>query len=714
MTLEKSDKKSPQGLFGNRRFKVDIVMVFCALVVPTVIIISSFTYFKTVEATRTITNSLVEKVSNAVIEKTANYLKPAQILAEIAPSIIKSSKQKLAIGSELDKVFVDIINRQPQVDLFYYGTEQGDFIQAYRNNKDQSVTSKLIDRSLTPPVFSYRYRDPQGNIVDEASNTTESYDPRVRPWYKGVKETRDTYWTDLYIFHETSKPGITAAAPVVGLDDALQGVVASDITLDGLSHFLKGLNISDNGIVFILNSNRQFVAYPDPERMVKEERGKIRPILAVELNERWITDGIRHFEDSGETSFIYESGDEHYIAKFTPFPASFGKDWTIVVMLPESDFLGVIDEASATIAIISTIILLIAVMFGFYFARNLSRPIEALTEEVKQIHSFNFSDTPQVKSHIKEIQTMSDAFVGMKNGLMAFRRFVPADLVRRLIESGEDVKPGGKEREVTLFFSDIEGFTSIAEQVPARELMVDLSEYFEEMTLPIAKERGTVDKYIGDAVMAFWGAPGEDEDQAIHACRAALNCQRRLKALNERRLAEGKTVFNTRIGLHTGFSIVGNMGSSERLNYTALGDNVNLASRLEGVNKRYGTNIIVSQGTYRYVRNEFVLRPLDYIAVVGKENSVQIFELMGDRDSVDYEALKERAEQFKIAYELYLERQWAEALDILTRLHDGNPDDQPVAIFIARCEDLLANDPGPGWVGHVRLNRGDYVYKASS
>lgn len=694
--------------FKNRRFNVDIVMVFGALIIPTVLITSSFIYFKTVEATRTITASLVDKVSNSVIEKTSNYLKPAQILTEIAPSLIRAGDQRLELGSDLDKLFVDIVRRQDQVDLFYYGTERGDYIQAEGLDASGAITSKFVDRKSSPPRFSYRYREPSGEVIKETSNTDEEYDPRVRPWYKGAKDSGSTYWTDLYVFHLNSddqKLGISVAVPVLNAEDELTGVVAADITLDGLSQFLSELDVSENGIVFILNRNRQFVAFPEQDKMVTIDNGKIRPILAVELNEKWITDGIRHYEDTGETSFTYNSGGEQYITKFTSFPESFGKDWTIVVMLPESDFLGVIDEARVSIIFISTAILVLAILFGLHFARNLSRPIESLTEEVNRIHRFDFSDTPPVISHIAEIQMMSDAIVGMKNALMAFRRYVPAGLVRRLVDSGEDARPGGKEKEITLFFSDIKGFTSIAEQVPARELMVDLSEYFETMTGPIAQEGGTIDKYIGDAVMAFWGAPVDDDEQAIHACQAALNCQRDLKVLNEKRLLEGKHPFTTRVGLHTGFSIVGNMGSSERLNYTALGDNVNLASRLEGINKRYGTNIIISQATYRYVRNHFILRPLDHVAVVGKENSVLIYELMGDEQSVNHEDLIYLSEQFKAAYDLYFNKKWSEALMIFRALHKTSPDDQPVSLYIARCEELLARDPGPDWSGLVRLNQ---------
>ncbi|MHB8829780.1 MAG: adenylate/guanylate cyclase domain-containing protein, partial [Syntrophales bacterium] len=304
----------------------------------------------------------------------------------------------------------------------------------------------------------------------------------------------------------------------------------------------------------------------------------------------------------------------------------------------------------------------------------------------------------------KEIKMMSDSVASMKSGLKAFRRYVPADLVRQMLEAGTEAEPGGKELEITLFFSDVEGFTSISEQIPARDLMLSLSEYLDLMSRTIGREKGTVDKYIGDAVMAIWGAPLSDENHAVGACRAAVRCQQALDGLTRRWQAEGKLPFRTRIGIHTGFTIVGNVGSTERLNYTALGDNVNLASRLEGVNKRYGTRILISQSTYRYVRNQFILRPLDIIAVKGKLSSIMIYELMGDAESEDAEGLAALASGFTQAVDEYRARKWETALSLLKDLERLFPGDVPVSIYAERCRTYLQQEPPADWSGIVRLD----------
>lgn len=697
--VERSGRK---GL--RRPFKVDIIFLFCAIIIPTVIAVTTFTYKKNSAAALEMTTRLVEKISSAVIEKTTNFMQPAQVLSEITSQLLKEPNTDIGPGSDLEGYLIGILRAQPQIDFVYFGNEQGDFIDAIWPNEKDPIITKFIYKESGIPMMTSRYFNEKNEIVKEKKTGDVLLDPRVRPWYKGAKAAMANFWTDPYIFASTRKPGITSASPVVTESGKFLGVVAADITLGELSNFIRGLKFSENGIVFIFDKKKQLIAFPDPDRMVKVKEGKIVPVQAVDLNEKWITASIRKFEDTGKEKFTFKADEKRYLAFFTPFPPSFGKDWTIVVLAPEDDFLGPIKKTHRDTLIISGFILLIAVGLGLIFARNLSRPIEKLTDEVQRIRGFELEEKVAVSSYINEIQMMSNAVESMKKGLQAFRRYVPAELVRQLIESGEEAKPGGKERELTLFFSDITEFTAISEQIPARELMINLSEYLDATSRIISKEKGTVDKYIGDAVMAFWGAPLPNKEHAVCACRAALECQKVIQQLNKKWKNEGKIAFPTRIGLHTGFTIVGNMGSQERLNYSVLGDTVNLASRLEGVSKYYGTEIIISQATHRYVRNDFILRPLDIIAVKGKVNSVMIYELMGDDQSGKKTELEELADGFKEMFDLYQKRQWKESLSLLEGLKSRFPEDRPVSIFLKRCNDYLERAPGPDWSGIIRLD----------
>jgi adenylate cyclase len=220
-----------------------------------------------------------------------------------------------------------------------------------------------------------------------------------------------------------------------------------------------------------------------------------------------------------------------------------------------------------------------------------------------------------------------------------------------------------------------------------------LSEYLDELTKIILSCGGTVDKYIGDGIMAFWGAPLADEKHAEHAVRAAILCRRKLRELNARWAEEGKPLLHTRIGIHTGETVVGNLGSSERMNYSLLGDSVNLAARLEGVNKVYGTSVLVSEPTYERLGEGFVTRPIDYVVVKGKSRRVKVFEVM---DLKDEDADPERvalAERCTEAFTLYRERAWEKCVALLEEVLENHTDDVPSARLLERCKDFIDNPP---------------------
>jgi adenylate cyclase len=277
---------------------------------------------------------------------------------------------------------------------------------------------------------------------------------------------------------------------------------------------------------------------------------------------------------------------------------------------------------------------------------------------------------------------------------------VPAQLVRQLIETKQEATISGQRRNLSVFFSDIQDFTGISESLTPNELASQLSEYFTVMTDVIIKHSGTVDKFIGDAVMAFWGAPVEMKSHASEACHAALECQKKIKELNQKWSNEGKKPFHTRIGIGTGEIIVGNMGSDQRLNYTVIGDTVNLASRLEGLNKDYGTKIIVSQSTVEHLSDDFALRLLDFVHAKGKLEPATIYELVaekGDISTLDLECVK----SFNEAMTLYKEREWDKAMKIFKRFCDKKPHDRACLILMERCAAYKIIPPHEDWCGEA-------------
>jgi adenylate cyclase len=259
------------------------------------------------------------------------------------------------------------------------------------------------------------------------------------------------------------------------------------------------------------------------------------------------------------------------------------------------------------------------------------------------------------------------------------------------------IRPGGETKELTVMFSDIRGFTTLSEGLTADELVLLLNEYLGEMTEVLFRSLGTLDKYIGDAIMAFWGSPYPQTDHAYRACVCALEMVRTLEKLNARWQAEGRKQISIGVGLNTGPVNVGNMGSAKRLAWTVMGDNVNLASRLEGMTKEYRSRIVISEGTYREIADKFVCRDLDKIRVKGKHLPVTIYELL------DFAAEKEKYEPllscFNHAMKAYHKQNWQEAAGRLGEMLTRFPDDGPTQIFLDRVLEFMQNAPEPDWDG---------------
>jgi len=282
----------------------------------------------------------------------------------------------------------------------------------------------------------------------------------------------------------------------------------------------------------------------------------------------------------------------------------------------------------------------------------------------------------------------------------AFSKYLSQDVIDRIIADPGALRLGGESCEITTFFSDIAGFSSISERLSAEGLVHLLNEYLSEMSDIIMESRGTVDKYEGDAIMAFWGAPLAFPDHAAVACRAALRMQRRLTELRAVWKEQGRDELRVRMGLNTGQAVAGNMGSRTRMNYTVMGDSVNLASRLEGANKQYGTCLMVSDRTRTAAGDGLLFRELDTIRVVGKSEPLTVYELLGEEG----EALPELLDHYERGLVLYKDRRWKEALATFTTALRIDSSDGPSRVYYGRCKAWAVSPPPAAWDGVTNLS----------
>lgn len=285
----------------------------------------------------------------------------------------------------------------------------------------------------------------------------------------------------------------------------------------------------------------------------------------------------------------------------------------------------------------------------------------------------------------------------------AFERFVPQKVVKELLDHPEKLKLGGEERYLSVLFTDLANFTSVSEKLKPTDLVNLINIYLTEMTEVVFKYDGIVDKYEGDALMAEFGAPVHFEDHAVKACYAAIEMQERLKKLDLSKYKKVISSLSCRIGINSGHMIVGNMGSKNVFDYTVMGDAVNLASRLEGANKMYGTNIMISEDTYKLVKDDVVSRPLDLIRVKGRQKPVRVLEVISRRDQKIPERIRSILPVFVNGIRYYHLRDWKKSEECFRFCLDMVPNDGPAKEYLRRVQEFAENPPPEDWDGVYTL-----------
>ncbi len=280
----------------------------------------------------------------------------------------------------------------------------------------------------------------------------------------------------------------------------------------------------------------------------------------------------------------------------------------------------------------------------------------------------------------------------------AFQHFVPPAVVKKILQNPESLSLGGRKQELTLFFSDLAGFTSLSEVMRPEDLVQNLNEYLDRMTEVIHAHGGTLDKYVGDAIVAFWNAPEPQPDHAIRACRAALASQNELQIFRSKLRMSALPDFNARIGLNTGAVTVGFVGARKRFQYTVIGDDVNLASRLEGANKAYGTSILISESTRTAAGESVLAREVDLLRVKGKQRPVRVYHLVALAEEAGGDA-RRMVGRFTEGLALYRERRWEEARSRFESVLAVDPDDGPAKVYLERCAHYAAAPPPDDWDG---------------
>jgi adenylate cyclase len=650
-------------------------------------------------------DTLMEDKAHRFVDKTAQFLQQAHQLAEHAREEIQKLNP-LVQRRQLEEALSDIFESQPYYSAAYF-VQSGRAVVARHPAIPEAKNTNLLEE-LDDDTQDASNHAKKLSFEDKVVPAGSDY-PWLREEFAGVKRMMP-----LHRVFSQNVPGFTICSAIQAARGISAGAVCVDITLGDLALYIGSVKVGETGKAFITDKNMNILATPQQDRSselytTRPDNLELKHLTAfgnaeyqaaylamnkklkkLQKNKRWLKTRKPFY-------FDFKHGGGRYVGIFTEFPRYTGLDWQAGVIIPEDEFFYFVRRNTRFVIATSILLVLIAVLLGYIFSRRISRPLNELSQEMGKIQNFDLSSGKSIVSSITDVQNMVTSFYKMRQGLRSFGKFVPADLVRQLIAQEGEAHLQGEKRELTVHFSDIEGFTTISESIPPEELVELLAEYLGEMSRIIAEEKGTVDKYIGDAVMAFWGAPQPVADHAHCAARAALRCQKRLAELETKWQAEGKPIFRARIGLNSGEMIVGNMGSAERLNYTVIGDAVNLASRLEGVNKYYGTRIIIGEKTQKLIADTYATRLLDFVAVKGKSEAIGIYELVGEKDAIDEETARFIA-YYESAVGHYRNRQWDAAEQEFRAAIRLRPD-EAAEMMLQRVAEFRRESPPADWNG---------------
>lgn len=602
---------------------------------------------------------------------------------------------------------------------WFYVNRPGDKLAVGELRRDSS-TGSLRLTEYWPGDYPRR---PYFSKADQSG-----YDPRSRPWYMAARKNRHQTWSETYVMFGTrgqsDVPGITCATPVLAKDGSLFGVLGATFDVIELSTYLRSLQVGKQGYAFVIecrkDGSRRVIAHKDPKILVRPALGGKAPsaggrepalelVPIEELADHRVAAflgqvpaGIVPADLKGTTKIEFKHDGVSYIGAYSCLSSPDTPDWMICIVMPEEDVMARVYAGNRATFLVGLGLLIAAALVSFYVSTQVARPLEWIARETEAIGRIELQPQPVAHSIVREVDHLAEAVEKTKTSLRSFRKYVPADLIRLVHTTGLEATLGGETRRMTVSFCDLANFTTLSETVSPEELVRHLGDYFGPLSGDILATGGTVDKYIGDAIMAFWGAPAPSSDHAISACDAALRNQASLEDLRRRWRSEGKPELFARIGIHTGEVIVGNMGSEARLNYTVMGDTVNIASRLEGLGKHYGTRILISEATYRDTEPLVIARAVDRVTVKGKTEGMLIYELLslkadGRPDLEELVGLSDRG------LELFADREFERALEFFDEIGRLRPGDGPSRVLADRCRAFLDSPPAEDWDGVYRL-----------
>lgn len=666
---------------GKVSFRTVLLLPYLGFSLAVCIIVFVFLFVEIEHTVDQMAQDLLHEVSLRTVLQVGKLMEGPVMATNLNHQTVSYDQVSLEDSQALQRVFARTLSHHP-VSLTYVGIDSKAYIGARRTNEGR-ITVSFSDESTA--FTNRRFLSNSAGVRRELIQKGEKpYNPTARPWYKAAVEKGKMTWSEIYPDFNSKVLGITISRPLFDAKGVLRAVFATDFLLDQLEEMIQKIEVGESGFVYLTDGKGFLISSSlEGESLFLSDGQNDQRVSAKDsgnllLRESFQTMAIQETENV----VAIQTSQGKVWAVRSSIQDAHGLNWDLFTILPQSDFLGVLHEGYLKAAAFLAVLFLLSVLFLVRVSHRLSRPLMHLAAFTSRVRAFELEEKLDLKTNVRELVDLEDNVNSMTGALRSFSRYVPKSLVRFLVkESLESVSV--EKKNLVLMFSDIEGYTSASEILPANELVQRLNAYLEELSKLVRAYGGTIDKYIGDAVMAFWGAPVSlSEQDPVKAVECALECIDEVEALNTKFARDGGPVFRTRIGLALGECVVGDVGSSLRVNYTALGDPVNLAARLEGLNKSFRTSILIDPEMAAKVKDSVFVRSLGFFDVKGKKDTVEVFEVLGFLEKANHK--KEQLQSYEKACDFLSKASWEEAAEEFDKSH-WREKDEVVDFYLNFC-----------------------------
>ena len=527
-------------------------------------------------------------------------------------------------------------------------------------------------------VDKWRFYDADFSLLTSETRKWHGLDARTRPWYIAASSKAGPVVTSPYVFATTRRVGLSVA---MAAKADRTTVIGADIALDRFSSML-GRTLKNEPLSAALITSKGTLAAIANEN--DASASALRRAVTSHFSNPATATG------PGQTLVL-----DQQLIRIQPLLNHGNEFWLAAATSRETLAAPFMATKNRSLAISIGLMLVLAALVAL-LASRISRPLRLLAQQATRLKQLDLSESQAVYSRVSEVVSLDREIEQASQSLRGMGRYIPRSLAEHLLDGSILPTVGGTRREVTLFFSDIENFSLWAEGQDPSVLAQDMSQYLESVTEVLRAQHATIDKFIGDSVMAFWNAPNPQDDAAERALAAALAVQVQLAALNQQRQSRGLKAFHTRIGLHMGQAWVGNVGTSDRLSYTALGGVVNTASRIEGLNKRYGTSILVSDAlAQRLITSGHALRFIDHAVPRGTTHPIGLYEPLTQAMTAQDEQLWARTQRD------YINGDFEAAAQGFGAWLLQHTDDIAARVLLDQCTHLQATPPPVPWTGVI-------------